>query len=733
MIELPIENLNIPTISIDQKKLDIDIKHFIDNDIIIIHSGTATGKTKDVSKKLSELKKIEAYKDCRILSIVNLISLSDEQIKTFHDNSLDLTDYKDNINDFSDKNGVICINSLYKLKQISKYNISNVILYIDEVEDLIKTITHGDTLNNVLNLVYLFLINLIKNCKKIILSDATINSNTKNLISSRKENNKIIYIKNINKKFANIQAIKYNSESDFIKTLEECIKNNDYFLFGCDSCERITLIFNDLVDKYPDKKESFILKTSKSHFKITDACKDFNDKFVFYSPSITTGISFIKTDKTQTQFLYITSNPQIDITACYQMSSRTRNMKNLKYFTENPKPREMRFKTLEECETHYRNLMSTSEKVLRLSKSINEDDEASIIRNPFFKMYCYYEYIKSIYFTDYIGHFEKILGNNGFELSSIGVQEKDKSIRAKRKLESELCKLTKIDQYIELKFFEFETEEQVEEYHQAELTGDMKLIDTRREILNIAEEADVRKYDYLLLDDYKFKAFFNATQLFKTRKYINKKILQKQEDTNLLILQNSIFPKIELLYQIENFYKIKRFGINYKTLKLEENDAKTGYKEIEMIFDELKDDYKPEEEINDDIKSLYKEYFSQRKSTSHKFNTKYEIIKSYVHMIKSIIHDISVSFDIITEKKGTKRNDRKYKYYLDVNSLINFITLCQTTNPKLKNYDIELIKNLTNIEPIKNGNNISDEDTIVNNYLCNKNTKGVFCKQLLKS
>lgn len=171
-------------------------------------------------------------------------------------------------------------------------------------------------------------------------------------------------------------------------------------------------------------------------------------------------------------------------------------------------------------------------------------------------MYCYYEYIKSIYFTDYIGHFEKILGNNGFELSSIGVQEKDKSIRAKRKLESDLCKLTKIDEYCELKFMEFETEEEVEEYNKAGLSGEMKLIDTRREILNIVEE-DIRKYDYLLLDDYKFKAFFNATQLFNTRKYINKKILEKREDTNLLILKNSIFPKIELLYQIENFYKIK--------------------------------------------------------------------------------------------------------------------------------------------------------------------------------
>ena len=177
MIELPVENLNI---TIDQKKLDIDMKHFLNNDIIIIHSGTATGKTKDVSKKLSELKKIETYKDCKILYIVNLISLSEEQIKTFCDNSLDLKDYKDNINDFSENNGVICINSLYKLQQITEYNISNVILYIDEVEDLIKTLTHGENLNNVLNLVYLFLIKLIKNCKKIILSDATINSNTMN-------------------------------------------------------------------------------------------------------------------------------------------------------------------------------------------------------------------------------------------------------------------------------------------------------------------------------------------------------------------------------------------------------------------------------------------------------------------------------------------------------------------------------------------------------------------------
>ena len=80
-VELPIENLKIKTVIIDQKKVDIDLKYFLENDIIIISSGTATGKTKDIAKKSGAL--ISNCPNCKILSIVNLVSLALEQISTF--------------------------------------------------------------------------------------------------------------------------------------------------------------------------------------------------------------------------------------------------------------------------------------------------------------------------------------------------------------------------------------------------------------------------------------------------------------------------------------------------------------------------------------------------------------------------------------------------------------------------------------------------------------------------
>ena len=57
-------------------------------------------------------------------------------------------------------------------------------VFVDEINDLIETLTHNDGLDSILNKTYTYLINIIKNCKKIILADATINQNTINFISS---------------------------------------------------------------------------------------------------------------------------------------------------------------------------------------------------------------------------------------------------------------------------------------------------------------------------------------------------------------------------------------------------------------------------------------------------------------------------------------------------------------------------------------------------------------------
>ena len=65
-----------------------------------------------------------------------------------------------------------------KILKLGDDYFSNTILYIDEVNNLIETLTHNKTLDSCFKIIYACLIKLIKNAKKMILSDATINQNT---------------------------------------------------------------------------------------------------------------------------------------------------------------------------------------------------------------------------------------------------------------------------------------------------------------------------------------------------------------------------------------------------------------------------------------------------------------------------------------------------------------------------------------------------------------------------
>lgn len=64
---------NIKKLVVNQELLDIESQIFIENDVIIIKSGTGSGKTKIVAKVANDL--IKSNPDHRILSLVNLIVL----------------------------------------------------------------------------------------------------------------------------------------------------------------------------------------------------------------------------------------------------------------------------------------------------------------------------------------------------------------------------------------------------------------------------------------------------------------------------------------------------------------------------------------------------------------------------------------------------------------------------------------------------------------------------------
>jgi hypothetical protein len=78
---------------------------------------------------------------------------------------------------------------------------------------------------------------------------------------------------------------------------------------------------------------------------MVDASETFKNKFVFYSPSIVTGVDF-SSDQAQDFILCIKAN-SIDGQASYQQVTRCRNIKKSYYFCET-KPQETEYESLEQ-------------------------------------------------------------------------------------------------------------------------------------------------------------------------------------------------------------------------------------------------------------------------------------------------------------------------------------------------------------------------------------------------
>ena len=686
--ELPKVELDMPIKIVNMEKLELDINDFKNNDIIIINSGTATGKTRAIGKIAKELTEDGKYK---ILSIVNLISLSREQIKTFREESETiLEDYQKGLDSFNECNGTICLNSLYKLKFLENYTYDDKIVYIDEINDMIKSLTHNDGLDNLVNIIYTVLTNLIKNCKKIILSDATIDNNIKNLLMSRKTHNKSLLIKNTVQKFKDINANEYLDENLFFDRIRKSIREDEYFLFGCDGCKKITGIYTTLLSEFEDKKDKFKLYTSEELEKVKNASIEFRGKFIFYSPSITTGVSFVFKDVKQPQYIYITNTPQIKPDSIYQMSCRTRNMKELNFYCNNIKPKENIHNNVKEVEKHYKKMIRYNNRLLGLSSSRNIDDEVEIIENTFFKLFCFEEYKNFIFKTGFLEHYKNYLTRDGFKLKTIGeVKKINKGDENIMKMNYELKKLDDIEDFSKLVF------NIVEEEDYKKLINKYKTYYDRLNLLNISNEEELNTYKIYIEDDYKLKSYFSSIALFKTSDYILKKLNEKKSNGFDIKITNTVYNKIRLLETFEKHYKIERFNLDFK-------------------------DVNTENEISKEFKSIYQSLYPRLKQKN--FKTKEDILKIYVNILKDIANEVPIISSVARKTKDRTKSKREYK--LNKSIITEIINLTKLKNETLKDCNIELIEKLTGIKPDKEQKrDYIDDDKCLNNYVFNKSYK----------
>ena len=675
-----LDNYETQTIEIQNNiktYMNITINDFINNDTLIFQGTTGTGKTTLMAKTMIKYK--ELYPDVKFLSIVDLIKLAEQQIITFDKEDLKLSNYKNIENSYQFKKEqmiVCCINSLH-----SKFNDiepDDYIVYIDEINSFIENYLTNDLLNPHLQKTNRILMSIISKCKKLIVSDAHINNLTMQFLNKRKTKNGL-YILNPYKKYENIEAMKYNKEQDFINEINRKIKNNEYFLFGCDSKTIIERLYNNCVDIFKDKKEHFILITKDHKIDIEDASKDFKNKFVFYSPSIKTGIDFT-IDEEQEALLYI-NGKTISSEGLFQQLTRTRNLKGVKYYS-NCESNLLIYDSLKETEEYFDNLivysnnLNESETNLRNLVCYNDDEETKICKNTFYKLYLQYIYNRNIQDTNKLIHFENILKVEGFNLYQKGNNQK-LSQPMKDILKSKTDKINNemFDKFCDLSI-------KLNTLNKNEHT--LEIINIKSELQdplydNLHNKIEhlcllcnqYKKYQIILMNDFVYEKLFKIRNLFLTDKIINGKIKDVYDTNENVKIINNKFSKIIALRKFEKDNNITPFDVNFHNN--DKTDVKLNVKDD--FFDDIKFKFRMDKKIE------------KPKNLS-------DLNKIYIQLIKNMTGD---DLFFIKNKQKQINKKRTRHYWVDYNKT-KWLFDCLFNNQKYSvNLDINLLQKI-NVE-----------------------------------
>lgn len=638
---------------------------FEDNDTIIIKSTTGTGKTTSVASHCSD-------GNSHIISIVPRISLANQHVKSFNDKGVKMLSYLEEENssilDINNDNIVICINSLLKLQNLSMNVINNSVIFIDEITSFLETLTHNELLNNKMKQINNLLIKLIKNAKKVIVSDALINDNVLEFLKYRSNETKI-YIENNFIKFKGVNAVRIRDENLFLKKLQDEIILDKPFFCCSDSCKEISKMFLKLYKEAPlQLQEKFILITADTQIKIMDATKELQNKFVFYSPSITYGLDF-QSYEPQNVFNYI-KGESIEPSGFFQQVTRTRNINTLYYYCQGDCSCPQ-YDNLQEVKDHYSNIVNIcNNNMYNICVSVNENDDVNINENLYYNLFCYNEYIFDIYHTNKLKHFEFILSNNGFVLSEDG------DVRTLSKEDNDDMKESLIEYKNEL-FDEFISLPSAER-QQPKFNAFNTHIDTFK--LNEKNDINFNEIKQCITNKFYFKEILNYNRLLKNDNFIKSKIMKESKENYDIKNYKSQYKKIQLLQEILKNNNMKIF-------------------ELECSNDTIN--------FSNEILDKYKIIFVSPKATQPTTST--ELVKLIVNTYKLLMPNLEfIKTDIvrIQNKDGTRKRVYKYSIIKESIDKINDILKIYGFNKK-----DEAASNINDICKI----DFIDDDIIINN------------------
>ena len=418
------------------------------------------------------------------------------------------------------------------------------------------------------------------------------------------------------KKYNGVNAVRLRSEQDFLDKLVQHCADDKPFLFGCDSCNIVTKFYNHCLSINYDKADKFILITADTQFRVKDASEDFAGKYVFFSPKITFGVDFSVPDA-QDMFIYI-NGQSIQPSGCFQQSTRCRNIENLYYYGECNQDMS-RYESLEQVKNEIKQCTLTSKTFLTTCTYLDEEDRLQVVENTFFNLFCYNEYVKDLYDSNKLKHFELILEENGFNMTTQGEKHK-----ASLDIDMDVIQLELYEEFMNT------TNPHEPKY---------KPLLSHINYLGIShdDKHNLDKFKDIIMDKHKVKDHDNIIRMLKSEDYINAKLTQLHMSGIDVKLLNNTFQKIKLLKLLDTTYNIDF---------LNEQGSNSGV-------------------MADDLYQLIKHTFRLRQI---KPTTTEAINDLYSAMVRSITNDKTL---VRSGKKGFSTNITTFKHHLALNNIKN--------------------------------------------------------------
>lgn len=515
-----------PTEKIEIAKLSnmININNYENS--LIIKSDTGTGKTTLFKKYVMDTKQ-------KFISIGSRTALIDEQHRLFNAENIDTTHYKD-IKEmgYVPENTSITttIDSIRILSEIE--NLNDYILFLDEFNSLIEYIFMADKCLNDKRLIILtMLIKLIKNCKKVIATDADISAVCFEMLNYT--GIKYDYIYNTYKHNSGVDVEELGSVDEIIKKILECYENKINTLVCSDTktyAEYIhintgkegTLYTSDYTEKIGNIEEIYNLQISPKMIYGNDSNIG-RVVFCVYNGSTITPANMV------------------------QQINRERNIKKLYICYNNKKYNPPLFTNKEECNEYIKLLDNRAQKEF----SLISDDLAYL----FSSIYSDIIYKYDCYNTNKYCHLMNLLINRGFRVSRLHT----KNITVNKKNISNCVK---------------------------EYRNEIFNSSNHREIIDILnlDDKQTEKYKSLLVNQIEITRHFNISEYF-FKQTTEEKIIRNLEKVADFPIKKLMQDKKKIL-MLREFEKLTDFNLKLmkcnKTIDL--NDCKKWNNDLRASF-----------------------------------------------------------------------------------------------------------------------------------------------------